>query len=111
MTEPAYFDPHTGKTYPLTQPRWRSDDGNPLMTTELPGIGRGDIDRSVRSLWRYARALPLAVAEPITMGEGCTPLIERRIGVETMDTAAACRTFNLLVAEGRQVMAALLISP
>ena len=47
------------------------------MTTELPGIGRGDIDRSVRSLWRYARALPLAVAEPITMGEGCTPLLER----------------------------------
>ena len=37
------------------------------------------------------------------------PLIERRIGVETMDTAAACRTYNLLVAEGRQVVAALLL--
>ena len=33
-----------------------------------------------------------------------------RIGVETMDTAAACRTFNILVAEGRQVMAALLLT-
>lgn len=37
------------------------------------------------------------------------PLIERRIGIETMDTAAACRTYNLLVAEGRRVVAALLI--
>ena len=36
-------------------------------------------------------------------------LIERRIGVETMDTAAACRTFNILAGEGRRVVAALLI--
>jgi uncharacterized protein len=35
-------------------------------------------------------------------------LIEQRIGVETMDTAAACRTFNVLVSEGRNVIAALL---
>jgi uncharacterized protein len=37
-------------------------------------------------------------------------LLERRIGVETMDTAAACRTFNVLAAEGRQVLAALLLA-
>lgn len=36
-------------------------------------------------------------------------LIERRIGVETMDTAAACRTYNVLASEGRSVTAALLI--
>lgn len=36
-------------------------------------------------------------------------LMAARIGVETMDTAAACRTYNILVGEGRQVMAALLI--
>ena len=35
-------------------------------------------------------------------------LIERRIGVETMDSAAACRTYNVLLAEGRSVVAALL---
>jgi hypothetical protein len=28
-------------------------------------------------------------------------LIDRRIGVETMDTPAACRTYNVLVSEGR----------
>lgn len=38
-------------------------------------------------------------------------LMERRIGVETMDTAAACRTYNVLAAEGRNVMGALLLSP
>lgn len=37
------------------------------------------------------------------------PLVERGIGLETMDTAAACRTYNLLVAEGRSVVAALLV--
>ncbi|HEX2543207.1 MAG TPA: Mth938-like domain-containing protein [Caldimonas sp.] len=38
------------------------------------------------------------------------PLIEARIGVETMDTAAACRTYNVLFAEGRPVVAALLFA-
>lgn len=36
-------------------------------------------------------------------------LIDRRIGIETMDTAAACRTFNVLVHEGRKVVGAMLI--
>ncbi len=36
------------------------------------------------------------------------PLIDAAIGVETMDTAAACRTYNVLLAEGRSVVAALL---
>jgi len=35
-------------------------------------------------------------------------LIERGIGMETMDTAAACRTYNVLASEGRSVVAALL---
>lgn len=36
-------------------------------------------------------------------------LIEARIGVETMDTAAACRTYNVLVSEKRSAVAALLV--
>jgi uncharacterized protein len=36
-------------------------------------------------------------------------LYEQRIGVEIMDTSAACRTFNVLVAEGRAVAAALIV--
>ena len=38
-------------------------------------------------------------------------LIERGIGVETMDTAAACRTYNVLASEGRAVLAVLLLDP
>lgn len=45
------------------------------------------------------RFLPAAVLRP---------LIDAGIGCETMDTAAACRTYNVLVAEGRSVVAALL---
>jgi uncharacterized protein len=37
------------------------------------------------------------------------PLIEAGIGVETMDTPAACRTYNVLMSEGRKVLAALII--
>ena len=36
-------------------------------------------------------------------------LVTRSIGVEVMDTRAACRTYNILIAEGRAVVAALLI--
>ena len=36
-------------------------------------------------------------------------LIDQGIGVETMDTLAACRTYNILAGEGRRVIAALLI--
>jgi uncharacterized protein len=36
-------------------------------------------------------------------------LYAQRIGIETMDTQAACRTYNILAGEGRDVMLALLI--
>jgi uncharacterized protein len=39
------------------------------------------------------------------------PLAARRIGLETMDTPAACRTYNILAQEGRRVAAALLVEP
>ena len=35
-------------------------------------------------------------------------LMEARIGLETMDTLAACRTYNILAGEGRHVLALLL---
>ena len=36
-------------------------------------------------------------------------LIEHRIGVETMDTPSACRTYNVLASENRSVVAALIL--
>jgi uncharacterized protein len=35
-------------------------------------------------------------------------LMRQAIGVETMDTPAACRTYNILAAEGRRVVLALI---
>jgi uncharacterized protein len=64
---------------------------------------------------------PLASLKPelILFGSGDTLRFPRpewlqslyalRIGVETMDTAAACRTYNFLSGEGRIVLAALLL--
>lgn len=75
----AYLDPRSGATYPLDAPRWCGDDGAPLMLTPMPGIGRAAIRQEIRSLWRYAAALPFAPEVPITMGEGGTPLVPRRI--------------------------------
>lgn len=37
------------------------------------------------------------------------PLTSQRIGVECMDTNAACRTYNILMSEGRKVLLALII--
>lgn len=60
-------------------------------------------------------------AEIVLIGTGRTlrfpkpdalrPLIEARIGYEVMDTSAACRTYNVLLGEGRQVAALLLFEP
>ncbi len=36
-------------------------------------------------------------------------LMQRRLGIETMDTHAACRTYNILSGEGRKVVVALLL--
>ena len=38
------------------------------------------------------------------------PLMVKRMGLETMDTASACRTYNVLAGEGRNVIAALLLA-
>jgi len=38
-----------------------------------------------------------------------TPLSDKQIGTEIMDTGAACRSYNFLVGEGRKVIAALLL--
>ena len=37
------------------------------------------------------------------------PLLGQGIGIEVMTTAAACRTYNILVAEGRSVAAGLFV--
>lgn len=36
--------------------------------------------------------------------------LQQQIGLEVMDTGAACRTYNILLAEGRNVAAAILLN-
>lgn len=64
---------------------------------------------------------PLFVSEPELVLLGTGPqlifpprelffaLARRGIGLEAMDTAAACRTFNVLASEGRRVAAVLIV--
>ncbi|MDB5368703.1 MAG: pyridoxal-5-phosphate-dependent protein subunit beta [Roseomonas sp.] len=78
MTIPAYLDPRTGRTWPIETPRWCSPEGQPLLLTDLPGIRRDAIDASERSIWRYRAALPFVPDSPISLGEGCTPLLATR---------------------------------
>jgi threonine synthase len=76
---PSYLDPRTGQTYPLDQPRWCGPGHAPLLLTPLPGITRARIDRASNSLWRYRAAFPLQTDDPITLGEGTTPLLRRTL--------------------------------
>jgi len=70
-----YVDPRTKETFPLDTPIWRSPSGQPLMLTPLSGINREEVDYGTRSIWRYRESFPLDVEAPISLGEGCTPLV------------------------------------
>ena len=68
----------------------------------------------------HIAALLALSPEIVLLGTGATfafpepallaPLYKAGIGVEVMDTPAACRTFNILLAEGRNVIAAVVVS-
>jgi threonine synthase len=70
-----YVDPSTGQTYPLSEPRWRADNGHYLNLAPGPGLTRRDIDPARRSIWRYARGLLIGAEHAVSLGEGWTPLL------------------------------------
>ena len=88
MTDAAYLCSRTGKTYPLDPPLWRAPSGAPLLVTDLPGIRRDQIDTATRSLWRYRAAFPIPVDNPISLGEGCTPLYRSRFRGRTAPSSS-----------------------
>ena len=76
--------------------------------------------RSVESLTPdHFAALVALDPEIVLLGTGAAfrfpepallaPLQKAGIGVEVMDTPAACRTYNILLGEGRRVVAALVL--
>ncbi|WP_428491580.1 threonine synthase [Rhodopila sp.] len=89
---PDYIDPRSGATFPLDQPRWCGEERAPLLLTPLPGLTREQIDPATRSLWRYRAAFPLQSDNPITLGEGATPLIPG--SVAGVQVHLKCEWFN-----------------
>lgn len=71
-------------------------------------LTRGDLDAVVE--WRPA-ILIIGTGETLVFPglEVYGDLLNLGIGVEVMNTGAACRTFNALTAEGRDVVGALVI--
>lgn len=76
----SYVDPVDGTECPLDEPRWRSDAGRPLSIEPGAGIAPAEVDVTQHSLWRYRAALPVDIPDPITLGEGMTPLLEKPWG-------------------------------
>src|SRR3954453_17909953 len=72
-----YVEPRSGDRYPLDIPRWCADGQKPLLISPQSGISRDEIERGIRSLWRYRAALPVEIGKPISLGEGCTPLVQK----------------------------------
>lgn len=73
------------------------DDLEPAHFAALAALGAGIVLLGTGSTLRFPKpALTRA-------------LIEAQIGLEVMDSAAACRTYNILAGEGRAVAAALLL--
>jgi uncharacterized protein len=118
--QPDKFDVQSISGY---GPGWIGVDGEKITHSVIISSGGERID------WQLQRYEDLAAghferlaaveAEVIIFGSGSRirfpqaawlrPLLERRIGIETMDTAAACRTYNILAQEGRSVAVALLV--
>jgi len=81
---------------------------DPWSPTSLNDIKIGDFEAVLR-LKPEVVLLGTGIKIYFPPSELLQPLYTQQIGVEIMDTGAACRTYNLLMSEGRRVIAALLI--
>lgn len=66
-------------------------------------------DENFSQLLNYEAELVLIGTQKIIPPEALIIFYEKNIGIEVMNTQAACRTYNLLANEGRRVIAGLLI--
>jgi len=79
---------------------WDCHSFGALTAEHFAGLGESRPELLIFGSGRQLRFAPPAMLRS---------LLERGIGVETMDTGAACRTFNILAGEGRRVAAALIL--
>ncbi|TRZ55075.1 MAG: hypothetical protein D4S02_18345 [Rhodocyclaceae bacterium] len=82
------------------EPGWGAAGFDALSATDFAGIADTGCEVLLFGTGRRQRFPRPALLQPLMVA---------RIGVEVMDTAAACRTYNILMAEGRRVAAALLL--
>jgi uncharacterized protein len=120
--QPDKYDVQTISAY---GPGWIAVNGEKLTVSTVLG------SKGLRRDWQAARFEDLTPvhfsqlvesgAELVLFGSGTrlrfpppawlAGLMSMRIGLETMDTPAACRTYNILAGEGRNVVVALLLEP
>ena len=116
-------EPSTAQTIRAYGPGWIGLEVEKITTSIILGSS------GLRKVWACTRFEDLTPAhfaqlaeldaEVVIFGSGARnrfpppawlqPLMARRMGLETMDTQAACRTYNILAGEGRNVVAALLL--
>ncbi len=79
---------------------WRCKAFTDLSSEHFAQLEALDVELVIFGSGQKLRFVPTAWA---------AGLMQRHIGLETMDTQAACRTYNILAGEGRKVAAALLV--
>lgn len=80
----------------------------PWAVASFEALVAGDLER-LRALDPEVALLGTGSRQRFPHPRLVRALNEARIGLEVMTTAAACRTYNILMAEGRKVAAALLL--
>ena len=91
--------------------------GSLIVAPDVPIQAWGAVDSDQLRAEHFAAILELK-PEVVLVGTGAkqrflapettAALSQAGVGFEVMDTAAACRTFNILLAEGRRVVGAFL---
>ena len=118
--QPDKFDVQTISAYGQG---WVAVNGERVSTSILIGAKGQRVDWQVNRFEDLTEAHFTQLAEMdcelVIFGSGARlrfppaawlqALMHKRIGLETMDTQAACRTYNILAGEGRRVLAAMLL--
>ena len=99
-----FADSQIGKSAALEEYQVRNNHGSTIYT-EMPA-GGGKVDYMIH----LAEILKIGTGNRLRFPPGplLRPFAPAGIGLEVMDLQAACRTYNILAAEGRKVAAALL---
>jgi len=83
-----------------------------VLTDWAQGTGNQLTPEAIQVLARFeAEIVLIGTGDVQRFPDAATlrPLIDAKVGFEIMTTPAACRTYNILVAEDRQVAAALIL--